>query len=103
MKYISIDKLKKKVRRTHYYLTPKMIDEMIDEMPSADIVDVQHGTWVDADGYYVPFYKEGIPRDSCYCSVCGEWLTASDEYYVYGNFCPNCGTDMRDNIEVLNK
>ena len=34
------------------------------------------------------------PAESCYCSKCGAWLVASDEYAVVGRFCPYCGTKM---------
>jgi len=52
-KYISIDELKKKVRRSHYYLTSKMIDEMIDEIPSASIVEIPESGIEDmSDGYH---------------------------------------------------
>lgn len=30
------------------------------------------------------------------CSVCGDWLSASDEYLVKGNYCPNCGAKMEN-------
>jgi hypothetical protein len=50
------------------------------------------GEWAD---YVVPL-KDGFVMDSCSCSECGEWLTGSDEYQCSGNFCPNCGADMRE-------
>ena len=75
------------------------ITEIVNHMPAADVVEVKHGKWIDGDGNYVPFYKEGVPKGSCDCSVCGRWLTASDEYDVYGNFCPYCGADMRERKE----
>lgn len=40
--------------------------------------------------------KDGFVTDSCSCSECGDWLTGSDEYQCSGNFCPNCGADMRE-------
>lgn len=43
--------------------------------------------------YIVPL-KDGFVTGSCSCSECGEWLTASDEYACYGNYCPNCGAKM---------
>ena len=39
--------------------------------------------------------KDGDTTDSCYCSICGDWLTASDEYAARGWFCPNCGAKMQ--------
>ena len=73
---------------------------LIEDVPTAEVVEVRHGTWLDApnNGKPVQFdarYNEGcVPQHSCYCSVCGEWLTASDEYAVIGRYCPNCGAKM---------
>ena len=55
---------------------------------------VKHGRWVDSKGDTVAIDADGCPLHSCTCSVCGEWLTASDEYACIGNFCPNCGARM---------
>ena len=71
---------------------------------AADVVERVHGVWLDRrkeDCYtdeepYVVKMEDGCPEMSCYCSICGDWLTASDEYSVRGNFCPNCGADMRE-------
>jgi len=48
------------------------------------------GKWVDDNGR--PY--KGKPNNSCWCSECGEWLVASDEYSVSTKFCPNCGARM---------
>ena len=55
---------------------------------------VRHGHWRDYEGNYVGLDKEGNAMQSCYCSECGDWLTASDEYPCRGYFCPNCGAKM---------
>lgn len=52
--------------------------------------------------YIVPI-KDGIVTDSCHCSECGEWLTGSDEYECYGNYCPNCGARMVESQESEDK
>ncbi len=61
--------------------------------------DRPKGEWLDEDGDKVEIDDNGITEGSCWCSVCGEWLVASDEYPTKGNFCPNCGVDMRGDIE----
>ena len=66
--------------------------DMAIEALSADAVQ---GEWVDEDGNNVPLHKDGYPLRSCYCNQCHEWLVASDEYEVKGNFCPNCGARMK--------
>lgn len=55
------------------------------------------GEWIDSNNIQVGWDKvdKSCPADSCKCSNCGEWLVASDEYCVKGNFCPICGADMR--------
>lgn len=60
--------------------------------------DIQ-GEWVDEDGNNVPLHKDGYPLRSCYCNQCHEWLVASDEYNVKGNFCPCCGARMKGGVE----
>lgn len=58
------------------------------------------GKWI---GEYkkVTIDEYGNTTGSCYCSVCGEWLTSSDEYPTRGRYCPNCGTKMEvDNGEL---
>lgn len=57
---------------------------------------VLRGKWLDCNGNHVPLDDCGCPKTSCWCSVCGDWLTASDEYSTRGRFCPNCGVDMRE-------
>ncbi len=69
---------------------------IIDHAPTVDAEPVRHGRWLDEKtGDPVLFdKKDGCPERSCKCSLCGEWLTASDEYPVTGNYCPNCGAKM---------
>ena len=72
--------------------------------PSADVAPVRHGRWLDRPKNQGLKDEEigtvgmvgGEPWSSCYCSECGEWLVASDEYAVKGNYCPNCGAKMDD-------
>lgn len=68
-----------------------------EDCPLPDVREVVRGKWMDDNGKTVPWDKlnKNCPAHSAFCSVCGEWLTASDEYPAIGNFCPNCGADMR--------
>jgi len=61
---------------------------------------LKHGHWIDGNGKPVSWddMNIGCPSDSCYCSECGDWLTASDEYPAKGYYCPNCGAKM-DEVE----
>ena len=77
----------------------------IKKMPKgiiADVAPVRHGRWLDRpknqglkdEEIGTVGMVDGEPWSSCYCSECGEWLVASDEYAVKGNYCPNCGCRM---------
>ena len=70
--------------------------EQVDSLPAADVVEVRHGRWVDENKNPVPWDEcnSKCPSHSAYCSECGEWLTASDEYPVTGLYCPHCGALM---------
>lgn len=53
------------------------------------------GHWVGEDGKPIHL-KDGMTTKSAWCSECGKWLTASDEYSCFGNFCPSCGAKMSE-------
>ena len=66
-------------------------------LPAADVRPVARGKWIsNDDGETIIKLKHGEPQGSCFCSVCHEWLVASDEYDVKGNFCPSCGAKMEE-------
>ena len=81
----------------------KSVLKIVDDAPAVDAVEVVHGRWLDRpknqgwkdEEIGTVGMVDGEPWSSCYCSECGEWLVASDEYSVKGNYCPNCGADMR--------
>lgn len=58
-------------------------------------LEKMRGEWI-ADGEKVQVDENGCPRDWAKCSVCGEYLTASEEYDCTGHFCPACGSPMTD-------
>ena len=71
----------------------KVLD-MIRCTPTADVAPVVHGVWLNYRGCVVQFDDDGCPLRECKCSICNDWLTASDEYACKGNYCPNCGAKM---------
>lgn len=65
----------------------KVINAVIDaiarsiaELPSADVVEIQHGRWIDVNG----------DRSVFKCSVCGEISCCNSP------FCGNCGARMEE-------
>ena len=58
--------------------------EKLDEQPTADVVEVMHGEWIDKGEDYMIRWT---------CSNCGRRDT-----HIY-NFCPDCGADMRGGTE----
>lgn len=65
--------------------------DYLDEVPAADVVEVQHGRWEHNDDGY------GC-ENLWWCSACKKEFvliagTPCDNGYYY---CPNCGADMRE-------
>lgn len=61
---------------TGYYDCLCAVEDIIGDMPEADVVEVKHGKW--SGGFY------------CYkCSVC-----SSDNHQYRSKFCPECGARM---------
>ena len=57
------------------------------DLPSADVVPVVHGKWIDEDPAFAEYFAN--------CSVCGYEIDVHNER-GYFNFCPNCGAKMED-------
>ena len=70
----------------------KRIEELEAQLP-------KEGVWLDDIGAKVPLDRDGYTTGWCQCSVCGDWLIASDEYEVRGRYCPNCGAKMKGGQE----
>ena len=66
----------------------KQIAELEAQLPKG-------GEWIDDNGANVPLDRDGYTTGMCRCSVCNDWLIASDEYEVRGRYCPSCGARMK--------
>lgn len=68
--------------------------EILDYVPTADVVEVKHGVWsLNTDDWFGDCYK---------CSACGEEFilnegTPKDNGY---NYCPHCGARMEESDEA---
>lgn len=73
------------------------LEEMVADVPTADVRENVHGKWVVG---VVPQYDRG---QGTFCSRCGwAWSDHIDAIklnpvlsLIKTNFCPNCGADMR--------
>lgn len=101
MKYLSLEDIKSDLAWLQEHggndIPLREIAERMEFLiPAADVAPVVHGRWESDHGIPIQWdkYNPGCPAGSSYCSVCGEWLTASDEYASVGRYCPNCGAKM---------
>jgi len=62
--------------------------EIMDAQPTADVVERKKGKWI-VEGHH--------PNYLLRCSACQEIaMWAGGISYIYPNFCPKCGADMRE-------
>ena len=82
-RYIDADKLKEHYSwwRDRY---KEIFDDIVEQQPSADVRENIHGEWIRATDRY------GINGEAVWkCSACSNMTICK------GNFCHNCGADMR--------
>ena len=58
--------------------------EIVDAVPSADVMPVRHGHWIDYDDDIV----------SCECSACHKKFNLYEDDVNGYPYCPNCGARM---------
>lgn len=82
-RYIDADEAKKVINGIDSYFA-----KYIDDIPTADVVERKKGEWIfnPTDAIEMMFTK---PK----CSECG--FESADG----GNFCSNCGADMRKEVK----
>ena len=69
----------------YYLLMQKIARHCVDGKPAADVVEVRHGRWMDAES-----------DDGCivwHCSVCSYPVKTIGGYPIY-HYCPSCGACM---------
>ena len=77
----------------------RLVDIFLDDIakiPAENVRENVRGKWLNFYGEEMHLNKKGETTGESYCSECKMFLMASDEYECYGNFCPNCGADMRN-------
>ena len=100
-RYIDVDKLLKSTiskyrcvplvgihtyRNGEEYFDGEDFDDLINNTPTADVVEVRHGEWIEDKHRW-------NPSDWRECSLCGYYFDVSvgQELTAY---CPNCGAKM---------
>ncbi|MEE0898964.1 MAG: hypothetical protein U0L88_15220 [Acutalibacteraceae bacterium] len=73
------------IKQCGFGMTSLHIANNLRKMPSADVVPVVHGKWIDEDPAFAEYFAN--------CSVCGYEIDVHNER-GYFNFCPNCGAKM---------
>lgn len=91
-RYIDADlifpEMESKFDMQELYLPVHFQELIMDEIPTADVVPIHHGHWIEEYdcGYITP-----------HCSECGETALTKEETsydYVYSSYCPHCGAKM---------
>lgn len=62
----------------------KLLRQIIEDEPTADVAPVKHGRWTDVNNYHIGT-----------CSICGSRWGSVDGM----RYCPNCGAKMDEEGE----
>ena len=67
-------------------------ENVIDAVPTADVVPIHHGHWKKGKGNERPTESGFIHDDRYFCDCCG-WGCCCETKLDF-SFCPNCGAKM---------
>lgn len=87
---MAYEKLTRSYVNGNPYIEDWRFDEMIEELPAADVTPVLHGRWVQVI-VHVECEDGFIDRLEEYCSACHKPNEGRCTY-----FCPNCGAKMQE-------
>lgn len=89
--HMAYEKLTRSYVNGNPYIADWRFDEMIEELPAADVAPVRHGRWVDN-----------------HCTACGMMPMGDEMWKNYDcepplferfmDYCPNCGAKMQEQI-----
>jgi len=65
-------------------------DDIINEQPTADVVKVKRGKWIESYNNNCWHYN---------CPFCNDGYTTINKDISQYNYCSNCGADMRGGTE----
>lgn len=83
--YINREKTKRLLHIEYAYAA----EQLLDEIPDADVAPVVHGRWDDSGRYTFPGGSTAVR-----CTECGCALTVSEFRLNNWNYCPVCGAKM---------
>ena len=63
----------------------KQLNAILDSIPTADVVEVRHGEWIDTGDFELDNIYSGLK-----CSLCGYIFCGSKT-----NYCAGCGAHMK--------
>ena len=67
----------------------KLVRNIVQRTPAADVAPVVHGRWDDSGRYTFPSGNTAVRCTNCGCAL------AESEYHLYDwNYCPICGARM---------
>ena len=76
---------------SHYFTGELSLKETIDSVPSADVREIKRGRWSFDNIIFTD--ADGVSRRAMWGYKCSE---CSGVCIGESNYCPNCGTDMRE-------
>lgn len=89
---MAYEKLTRSYVNGNPYIANWRFDEMIEELPAADVAPVRHAKWVDN-----------------HCTACGMMPMGDEMWKNYDcepplferfmDYCPNCGAKMQEGVE----
>lgn len=85
----------------------KIAEAILNNIPSAEVVTVRHGKWIDDEGQRVLMENEIAKGENWkVCSVCGAGMCIGAKYETdrcyhpcFQSYCPNCGAKMDNAYE----
>lgn len=85
--YINREKAKRLLHIEYAYAA----EQLLDEIPAADVAPVVHGLWErepSSSWRWTPSGAVAVTRTTYRCGLCGRGTA------VKSNYCPNCGAKM---------
>lgn len=76
----------------------RTMNQVIDDIPSVDAVEVVHGRWEDVYGgkYQNKRFRCTVCKEKALFKFSQDELLSWHEEQKLSRYCPNCGADMRE-------